>query len=142
MASSLRWPPLTDQQSALGVAAFFTAAGVGHFARPQFFEAVVPDWIPDKKTANQVSGAAEIALGLAMIPRATRRPAAWGLLGLLAAVFPANIDMAVNDVELRPAGDGGIERVAGGVSDARNWIRLPFQFLFAAWVWRHARAPR
>ena len=142
MARSRQRPLLTEQQSALGIAAAFIAAGVGHFTRPQFFEAVVPDWIPDKKMANQVSGAAEIALGLAMIPRATRRPAAWGLVGLLAAVFPANIDMAVNNVELRPTDDGGIERVPGGVSDARNWVRLPFQFLFAAWVWRHARARR
>ncbi|MGI9601129.1 MAG: DoxX family protein [Acidimicrobiales bacterium] len=136
------WPLLTEQQSALGVAAFFGGAGIGHFVRPQFFEAVVPDWVPDKQLANRVSGAAEIALAVGMIPRATRRPAAWGLLGLLAAVFPANIDMALNDVDIRPTDDGDMERVVGGVTDARNWIRLPFQFVFAAWVWRHARSDR
>jgi len=136
------WPFRTETQSAYGVAAFFAGAGIGHFVRPAFFEAVVPDWVPDKSLANRVSGATEVALGLAMIPRATRRPAAWGLLGLLAAVYPANIDMAVNGVDLRPTDDGGVERVVGAVPDARNWIRLPVQFVFAAWVWRHARAPR
>lgn len=135
------WPFRTETQSAYAVAAFFVGAGVGHFARPAFFEAVVPDWVPDKAMANRVSGAAEVALGLAMIPRATRRPAAWGLLGLVAAVFPANIDMAVNGVDLQRDDDGGVTRVVGAVPDARNWIRLPFQFLFAFWVWRHARTP-
>ena len=120
-------------------AAFFTGAGVGHFTRPDFFEAVVPDWVPDKKLANQVSGAAEIALGLAMIPRRTRPAAAWGLLGLLAAVYPANIDAAINDVDIRPDEDGRFQRHVGEVKDARNWIRLPMQFLMAAWVWRHTK---
>ena len=135
-----RWPLLTEQQSARGIAGFFVGAGVGHFVRPQFFEAVVPDWIPDKKLANQVSGAAEIALGLAMIPPVSRRWAAWGLLGLLVAVFPANVDMAINRVELRPAADGGTERVVGTAQGPANWIRLPFQALFALFVWRHTRS--
>ena len=130
---------MSSDGSAYAAAAFFTGAGVGHFARPDFFEAVVPDWFPDKKLANQVSGAAEIALGLAMIPRRTRPAAAWGLLGLLAAVYPANIDAAVNDVDIRPDEDGRFQRHPGEVKDARNWIRLPMQFLMAAWVFRHTR---
>lgn len=125
--------------SAYAAAAFFTGAGVGHFARPDFFEAVVPDWFPDKKLANQVSGAAEIVLGLGMISRKTRPAAAWGLLGLLAAVYPANIDAAVNDVDIRPDDDGRFQRYPGEVPDARNWIRLPMQFVMAAWLWRHTR---
>ncbi len=39
--------------------AFFASAGVMHFAKPDFFEAIVPDWIPSAKAANQVSGVAD-----------------------------------------------------------------------------------
>lgn len=126
-------------RSALALSALFTGAGVGHFVRPDFFEAIVPRWFPDARVANQVSGAAEIALGVAMIPRRTRRAAAWGLLGLLAAVYPANIDAAVNGVDVRKGDDGRFHRHEGEVADARNWIRLPFQFVLAAFVWRHTR---
>jgi uncharacterized membrane protein len=126
-------------RSALAVGAAFTGAGVGHFVRPDFFEAIVPRWFPGPRVANQVSGGAEIVLGLAMIPRRTRRVAAWGLLGLLAAVYPANIDAAINGVDVRKGDDGRFHRHEGEIADARNWIRLPFQFVLGALVWRHTR---
>ena len=130
---------LMGDRSAVAIGACFAGAGVGHFVRADFFEAVVPSWFPDARLANQVSGAAEIALGAAMIPRRTRRTAAWGLLGLLAAVYPANIDAAINGVDIRKGDDGRFHRHEGEVADARNWIRLPLQFVFGALVWRHAR---
>jgi len=119
-------------------AAAFVAPGIGHFLRPDFFEAVVPDWFPDKKLANQVSGAAEIALGLGLLWPRTRRIAGIGLMGLTAAVFPANIDMAVNDVDLRKDENGKYQRFPGEVSDARNWIRLPFQAVYFWLIWKGA----
>ncbi|MDG2025969.1 MAG: hypothetical protein P8J50_02565 [Acidimicrobiales bacterium] len=121
----------------------FAGAGVAHFARPDFFESIVPRWFPNPKLANQASGAAEIACGLAMAPRRTRRVAAFGLLAILAGVFPANLDMYLNDVDMEPGDDGKMERVenAEGVR-TRNLVRLPFQFLFAFLVWRHTRRPR
>ena len=79
-----------------------------HFAKPDFFEAIVPDWFPNAKVANQVSGAAEIALGLGMLSPRTRRASAWGLVALTTIVFPANVDMALNKVEVQPA-DGRME---------------------------------
>ncbi len=112
---------------------------MGHFVRPDFFAAIVPRWFPDARVANQVSGAAEIALGVAMIPNRTRRVAAWGLLGLLTAVYPANIDAAITGVDVRKGDDGRFHRHEGEVADARNWIRLPLQFALGAVVWRHAR---
>ncbi len=125
----------------LVVAAFFGAAGVGHFVRSDFFEAVVPGWFPNAPLTNQVSGAAEITLALGMIPRSTRRASGWGLLALLALVFPANIDMALSDTALVRAPDRSWTRAPGEVSDARNWIRLPFQFLLAWLVFRAAELP-
>ncbi len=75
-----------------------------------------------------------------MFPRRTRRRAAWGLLGLIVAVYPANIDMYLHDVDIRPDQDGRIQRVEGSESArTRNLLRLPLQFVFAWLVWRHTR---
>ena len=110
-----------------------------HFARPDFFESIVPDWFPDKRLANHASGVAEIVLGLGLLSPRTRRASALGLIALLAAVFPANIDMAVNDVEVKPV-DGKMERSVGTANGPQNWIRLPMQLPLAWWLWREAGA--
>lgn len=130
---------MASDRSARVVGAFFASAGVAHFVVPSFFEAIVPRWFPDARFANQASGAAEIVLGAAMFPARTRPLAAKGLLALTAAVFPANIDMAVNKVAVRPTGGRSFEREEGVVDDARNWARLPFQFVIAWAVARHLR---
>ena len=69
-----------------------------------------------------------------------RRYSAWALLLLLVLVYPANIDMFINDVDTEKNAAGIVERVvdADGVR-VRNFIRLPFQFVFAWLVWRHTR---
>jgi uncharacterized membrane protein len=110
-----------------------------HFAKPDFFESIVPDWFPNATLANQLSGAAEIALGVGMWVPQTRRVSALGLLALTAAVFPANIDMALNKVELKPV-DGKMERSVGTANGPQNWIRLPMQLPLAWWLWREAGA--
>ena len=124
-------------RSTLAAAGFFTSAGVAHFARPDFFESIVPDWFPDARLANRVSGAAEIALGLGLLSARTRRPAALGLIALLVIVFPANIDMAVNRVEVKPV-DGRMTRSVGTATGPQNWIRLPLQLPVAWSLWRIA----
>ena len=115
-------------RSRLATALLWCVAGTMHFVVPRSYEAIVPRSIARwKREAVIVSGAAEIAGGVAMLPHATRRAARWWLLGVLAAVYPANIQMAVNPERyprLRPA---------------LLWARLPFQFLFAAGTWRGTR---
>jgi uncharacterized membrane protein len=125
--------------SPYAAAALFTSAGVMHFAKPDFFESIVPDWFPNAKLANQLSGAAEIALGLGMIAPQTRRASAFGLIALTVAVFPANVDMAVNKVEVKPV-DGTMTRSIGTAKGPQNWIRLPMQLPLLWWLWREARA--
>ena len=129
-----------SDRSARLVGGAFVAAGVAHFTRPDFFEAIVPRWFPDARLANRGSGAAEIALGLGMFPRRTRRLSARGLLLLLGGVFPANVDMYLHDVDLDRDADGRITRVedAPGVR-GRNLARLPVQLLLAWAVARHSR---
>jgi uncharacterized membrane protein len=110
-----------------------------HFARPDFFEAIVPDWVPDAQLANRVSGAAEVVLGLGMFHPRTRRASALGLAALTVIVFPANIDMAVNRVAVKPA-DGRMERHVGASTGPENWVRLPMQAPLLWWLLREARA--
>jgi uncharacterized membrane protein len=129
---------MSSDRSARLIGGAFIGAGVSHFARPDFFEAIVPRWFPDVKFANRASGAAEIVCGLGMFPRRTRRVAAFGLLGILAGVFPANVDMCINDVDVGRDDEGNVTRIEGaeGVR-TRNLVRLPVQFLLAWLVWRH-----
>jgi uncharacterized membrane protein len=106
----------------LGLA--FIGVGVLHFARPKFFLAIMPPWIPKHEEAVAVSGAAEIAGGAAMLADATAKPAGLWLVALLTAVFPANIHMAIDQ--------GQIDRMARlGVPKWALYARLPLQPLLA-----------
>lgn len=125
--------------SSSAVAVLFTSAGVMHFAKPDFFESIVPDWFPDAKLANRISGATEIILGVGMLWPRTRHVSALGLLGLTIVVFPANVDMAINKVEVKPV-DGSMTRSVDTATGPQNWIRLPMQVPLAWWLWREARA--
>ena len=72
-------------------AIFYIAAGINHFRQPKFYLRIIPPYIPNPKVVNQISGAAEIILGLLLlIPRASKQ-AAWGIIALLIAIFPANV---------------------------------------------------
>ncbi len=120
-------------RSRLALAAFFTYTGTMHFLKPRFFEAIVPPAIESaKREVVAISGAAEIAGGLAVLHPATRRFGRWWLLGLLLAVFPANIHMAVNPEQIRGLNLKKIPRWT-------LWARLPLQPLAMLWVWRATR---
>jgi len=111
------------------LAAFFTFAGVMHFVIPRRYEATMPPYLPYHRESVLVSGIAEIA-GAAMVASPATRPLArWWLLGLLAAVFPANVHMAVNPDQVKGLDDNRIPRWL-------LWARLPLQPLCMLWVWR------
>lgn len=115
---------------------FFIFAGVMHFVRPRSYEAIVPPQSPvPPKEAVQWSGAAEIAGGLAVASAATRPAARWWLIGLLAAIFPANVYMAVKPEEIRGL---DTERIKPWML----WARLPLQPLMMLWVWCATSPPR
>ena len=107
---------------------FFVAAGALHFARPDVYEAIVPDYLPARRTLVYASGAAEALGGAGLMHPATRRLAGRLLVATLVAVFPANVWMAQHS-ERYP-------RVPGG--RAALLARLPVQALFVAWVLRAA----
>lgn len=72
----------------------FVAAGIAHFIWTKTYASVVPDYLPAHRELVLISGVAEIAGGVGVLLTVTRRYAAFGLVILLVAVFPANIWMA------------------------------------------------
>ncbi|HTJ47000.1 MAG TPA: DoxX family membrane protein [Kofleriaceae bacterium] len=118
--SVLRW----------ALTAFMVAAGLNHFLSPAAYEAMVPSALPNPALLVQISGVFEILGGLGLILPATRRLAAWGLVALFLAVFPANINMAINHIPL-------------GTTDLPTWAlygRLPLQLVLIAWAYLFTRA--
>ena len=107
------------------LALLFVGAGLLHFLRPDTYLRIMPPYLPAHRALVALSGAAELAGGLGLLWPATRRVAGWGLLALLAAVFPANVYMLQLHQQLHlPAW--------------ALWARLPLQPLLMWWVWRAA----
>lgn len=107
----------------------FVGIGLLHFIRPEPFEAIVPPFLPWARAIVYLSGVAEIALGVGVLVPRTRRLAAWGLIALLVAVFPANLYHAFGDVQLASMQAPLVYHV----------IRLPMQLVLIAWAWWHTR---
>lgn len=77
------------------LAAFLFVAGVAHFVNPEFFDAIVPPWLPGTpRLATYVSGIAEIVVAIGIGFRRSRRIALWAAAALFIAVYPANLYMA------------------------------------------------
>lgn len=115
--------PATSQY-VIGVV--FLGTGVLHFLKPAAFISIMPHYIPYHKALVFITGTAEILGGLGVMIPLTQRWAAWGLIILLIAVFPANIHMTVQAF-----------RYQGWQSfyTAMTVLRLPLQFLLMYWVY-------
>ncbi|WP_165070811.1 DoxX family protein [Paludisphaera rhizosphaerae] len=107
-------------------AALFIVGGVAHFARPEAYMKIMPPYLPFHRELVLVSGFFEIALGVALMIPATSRLAAWGLIALLVAVFPANVFMYQH-----------AERF--GISPTLLLLRLPLQGLLILWAYAYTR---
>ncbi len=103
------------------MAVFFVVAGLNHFLSPGTYLAIMPPYLPWHLALVNISGVAEIAGGIGVLLPQTRVMAGWGLLALLAAVFPANIQAALHGM--------------GSVPPWILWGRLPFQLVMFWWVW-------
>ncbi|MDP9348635.1 MAG: DoxX family membrane protein [Gemmatimonadota bacterium] len=108
------------------LAAVFVTAGTLHFLFPGGYVRIMPPYLPLHRELVYLSGALEIAGGVGVLIERTRRVAALGLILLLLAVWPANLQMVLG------------ARAAGAPSwwEALLWARLPLQLLLVAWVWR------
>ena len=95
----------------------YVIVGVKHFTNTDFFVAIVPPVISWKEEAVLISGIIEIVLGILLLFNQTRKLAAWGIILLLIAVFPANIYLYLSE----------IPRDIIGISKNQALFRLPFQ---------------
>lgn len=106
------------------------AMGVAHFVLPRPFERIVPRWFPWPRQAVMWSGVAEVASGaLLAIPR-TRRAGGWLMMATVIAVFPANIQMAVDATVAEPRSKRAVWL---------TWFRLPFQVPMVTKAWSFTR---
>jgi uncharacterized membrane protein len=109
----------------------FVVTGSLHFVSPKTYIAMMPRYLPAHRELVYASGVAEIAGGVGLMHPRTRVWAGRWLVATLAAVFPANVNMAVNP-----------ERYAAHVPGGEPALiaRLPLQLVLMAWV--HAAAKR
>lgn len=115
------------------LAGFLLTAGIGHFVATETFLAQTPTWLPARTLIVQVSGAVEIALGLALVtlPR-LRREVGWVVAGFFVLIFPGNIHQAVTGTA-----------AFGLDTPAARWARLAFQPLLILWaLWATGAWPR
>lgn len=107
----------------------FVVAGLLHFLAPGTYERIMPPYLPLHRELVYLSGAMEIAGGVGLLPKRTRSAAGIGLILLLFAVLPANVQMLLD------------ARDAGKPSwwIALLWMRLPLQLVLIAWVWKVSR---
>lgn len=92
---------------------------------------MMPDYLPAHRALVAVSGVFEVLGGLGVLLPMTRWWAGMGLIALLIAVFPANLNMALHPDKF---------------ADVPRWalyVRLPLQAVVIAWVaWATLRSPQ
>jgi len=107
------------------MALLYILAGINHFRKPGMYIRIIPPAFKNPKLINNLSGAAEIILGILLILPATTTFAAWGIIALLIAVFPANIYMLQN------------KKAGFGLPLWILFIRLPLQIVLIYWAYQY-----
>ena len=106
-------------------AALFVAAGILHFVNTPAYVKIMPPFLPSPILLVQISGIAEVVGGIGLLLPQTRQAAAWGIIALLLAVWPANINMAIRHAPSTPAW--------------ALWARVPLQLPLLWWAWLYTR---
>jgi uncharacterized membrane protein len=107
----------------LGLSLFYVLAGANHFLNPDFYVEMMPPYLPAHLGLVYLSGLFESLGGAAVLAPSLRSLAGWALVLLLAAVFPANLHMALNP-DLFP-----------DISAMTVYLRLPLQIPLIAWAY-------
>ena len=100
----------------------YILAGLNHFRQPRLYLKIIPDYLPNPNLLNKLSGIAEILLGILICISLTSNFAAWGIIALLLAIFPANLYMYQND------------KAALGLPKWLRLLRLPLQLALIYWA--------
>jgi uncharacterized membrane protein len=109
------------------MAFLYIIAGINHFKNPGMYIRIIPPFFPNPKLLNSLSGAAEIILGIFLVVPVATRFAAWGIIALLIAVFPANIYMFC-----KKKGNFSLFKLI-------LLIRLPLQIVLIFWAFQYTR---
>ena len=103
--------------------------GITHFTVADQYVRIVPPQLPNPLGLVYLSGFYEILGGIGLLVPPLSQAAAWGLITLFIAVFPANINMAVNHIKIDNIPD----------STLLYYARLPFQAVFITWAWWYTK---
>ena len=103
----------------------FVIAGANHFFNTSFYVSIMPPYLPWHEALVYASGVAEIVFGGLVMTERWSRLAAWGLIALLIAVFPANVHMAMHP------------ELYAWASPLMLWLRLPLQGLLILWAYSY-----
>ena len=106
--------------------AVFIGAGLLHFLKPRPYEAIMPEALPAHRELVYLSGVAEMAGGAGVLADRTTPWAGWWLIATMLAVFPANVNMAVDADRFE------------SIPEPLLWARLPLQAGIVYWIWRVA----
>ena len=104
-------------------------AGSLHFIATDAYVSIMPDYLPWHRELVYISGLFQIAGGLGLLILKTRAVAGWGLIALYIAVLPANVNMALYDIQ-----PGSFT-----IPVALLWARLPIQLVLIYWAWSVSR---
>ena len=105
------------------IALFFIAGGIAHFVFTDFFVQSMPDYLSYHKELVIISGIFELLGAIGILVPQTRCFSAFGLILLVIAVYPANINMALHPERFKD------------IPVLFLYVRLPFQFLFVWFIW-------
>lgn len=107
----------------------YAYVGVRHFIDPDFFLAIMPNYLTFHLEFVYLSGVAEVVLGLMLLSKKTRKTGSIGLIILLILVFPANIHLVQSE----------LSQSILGVTKSQSIYRLPFQGLFILIAYWHSK---
>ncbi len=108
----------------LAMAVALLLVGSDHWIHPERYLPMMPPWIPLHLELVLFTGAAEVAGGIGLLWKDTRRLAGLMLALYFVAVFPANLHNALN----------GLAVVGLPEASWYYWARLPFQPLAIWWA--------
>ena len=122
--------PIIKRLSIYSLGLGYLMIGINHFLDPEFFLKIMPPYLPWHLELVYISGAFEIVLGLSLMISKLRKYAAWGIIFLLIAVYPANIYLAFNEAPQK----------ALDISPfLASWVRLPIQFVLLGFAYWHSK---
>jgi uncharacterized membrane protein len=105
------------------MAAIYVFAGLNHFINPRFYISIMPKFFPMPNLLNQISGIAEIILGIGLLFTASRQLSAYLIIAMLVVFFAVHIPHLITPPKM---------------ANGKYWVlilRIPIQFLLIYWAY-------